>query len=308
MANPRSTSESWTVLRVLQWTAEYLRRHGSETPRLDAELLLAHVRGCQRIELYTRFDEELTADERARMRELVQRRARHEPVAYLIGGREFFGLEFHVTRDVFIPRPETETLVMELLELSKPLAAPKVLDVGTGSGCIAVAYAVQRPDAVVVGVDISPAALRVARQNAERHRVDHRVRFLQSDLFEFLRGEPTAELAEEVGSPLPRQFDFIVSNPPYVAENEADAVQPDVRLHEPHQAVFGGPDGLAVIRRLIAEAPEFLNRPGWLLLEISPEQSEAVSRLAAETGQYGRPRFAKDLAGSRRVAVLPRSD
>ena len=303
-----SSEERWTVLRVLQWTTDYLRRHGSETPRLDAELLLAHVRGCSRIELYTRFDEELTANERARMRELVKRRAAHEPVAYLIGRREFFGLEFEVTPQVFVPRPETETLVMELLELAKAVPSPKVLDVCTGSGCIAVAFAVQRPDAWVTAVDLSDEALKVAQRNAERHGVDHRVMFVRSDLFEFLKRSKDSAASEHVERPVPERFDFIVSNPPYVAEREEREVDPEVRLHEPRQAVFAGPDGLDVIRRLVAEAADFLVPDGWLLLEISPEQAEAVAQLAEATGRFAQPRFARDLAGQRRVVLLQRGN
>jgi len=309
MANPdeRQTGlpERWTVQRVLEWTTAYLKRRGSETPRLDAELLLAHARHCDRIQLYTHFDEELTEEERATMRELVARRAQHEPVAYLIGRREFFGLEFHVEPGVFIPRPETETLVMELLELARDVAAPHVLDLGTGSGCVAIAFAVQRPEAYVLAVDVSEKALAVARKNAARHQVAHRVHFVRSDLFECLRRpREAASAGEEIFRD--RLFDFVVSNPPYVAEEELSSLQPDVRLHEPPEALTSGPSGLETIERILKEAPEFLAPHGSLLLEIAPEQADAVKRLAAKRGEYGEIRFAKDLAGHRRVAVIPR--
>ena len=297
--------ERWTVQRVLEWTTGYLKRHGSETPRLDAELLLAHARCCDRIQLYTHFEDELTDEQRAVMRDLVARRARHEPVAYLIGHREFFGLEFHVDPGVFIPRPETETLVVELLELARDVAAPHVLDLGTGSGCITVAFAVQRPESCVLAVDISEKALAIARENAARHQVDHRVQFVRSDLFECLR-RPTEAVPAVEETFRDRLFDFIVSNPPYVAEGELPSLQPDVRLHEPPEALTSGPSGLEAIERILKDAPEFLAPHGSVLLEIAPEQADAVKRLAAERGEYGEIRFAEDLAGHRRVAVIPR--
>ena len=165
------------------WTTAHFKQHGSETPRLDAEILLAHARGCKRIELYTRFDEPMSEAERTTMRDLTRRRAKSEPVAYLVGHREFFSLKFRVTPDVLIPRPETETLVVELLDACKSLEAPQILDIGTGSGCIAVTVAVNNKSAQVTATDLSEAALAVARSNAEAHAVSDRIRFLQGDLF-----------------------------------------------------------------------------------------------------------------------------
>lgn len=283
-----ASNDQWTVRRVLDWTIGHLHKHGSETPRLDAEILLAHARGCARIELYTHFDDVLSEAERGVMRDLVQRRATSEPVAYLVGYREFFGLDFRVTPDVLIPRPETETLVLELLALAKPLSQPRILDVGTGSGCMAVAAAVNCLHATVAAIDRNEAAVSIARENADRHAVADRIRFLTGDLF--------APLAED------EQFDFIVSNPPYVAEEEWETLPADVRLHEPKSALLAGPDGLAVIRRLIAEAPAYLVAGGWMLLEISPEQQDAVARLLQSQERFAEIAVVKDLSGQARVA------
>ena len=272
----------------MEVTTDFLKKQGSDTPRLDTEILLAHVRGCKRIELYTRYDEVLSDDQRDRLRELVRRRAKSEPVAYLVGHREFFGLDFHVTPDVLIPRPDTETLVVELLDAAKAHAEPRIVDVGTGSGCIAIAATVNCPQARVTAIDVSEAALAVARQNAERHRVADRIRFLQGDLLAPL----------ESGE----QFGLVVSNPPYVAEGEIDQLQAEVRLHEPRSALTAGTDGLDVIRRVISEAPLWLVSGGELLFEISPEQARPVRELLEQHGGYRDVRIVKDLSARERVA------
>jgi release factor glutamine methyltransferase len=215
-------AEEWTVRRVLDWTTAHLKQHGSETPRLDAEILLAHARDCRRIELYTRFDEPLTDAQRAVMRDLTKRRAKSEPVAYLVGHREFFSLDLRVTPDVLIPRPDTETLVVELIDAVRPVESPRILDLGTGSGCIAIAAAVNLPSARITATDLSDAALAIARENAEKHAVSDRIRFLRGDLF--------APLAQG------EQFDVIASNAPYIADHEQETLQNDVRRFEPHAA------------------------------------------------------------------------
>lgn len=271
-SNPTTSADQWTVRSVLEWTTGYLAEHGSESPRLEAEILLAHARRCPRIQLYTHFDDVLPDDVRASMRALVQRRAKLEPVAYLVGHREFFSLDFEVTPDVFIPRPETETLVMEALAVTKQQPTARILELCTGSGCIPIAIAVNAPQAEVTAVEQSEPALALARRNAERHHVTGRVRFLQGDLFEPL--EPDS------------RFDVIVTNPPYVATDDTEHLEPGVRLHEPHAALFAGPDGLEVIRRIVAGAPEHLAPGGTLLIEFSPEQSEAVVELLEAGEQY----------------------
>jgi release factor glutamine methyltransferase len=287
-----TTDDQWTVRRIIEWTTGHLRNHGSETPRLDAEILLAHARNCRRIDLYTRFDEILNDSQRATMRDLVRRRAQAEPVAYLVGHREFFSLDFYVTPDVLVPRPDTETLVLELLERIRGLDNPKVLDVGTGSGCIAISAAVNAPAAHVTAIDISPKAIEVARENAEMHKVLDRVRFLEGDLF----------------TPLPKgeTFHAIASNPPYVRSDEEAVLQADVCKHEPHLALFAGPEGLEVIRRLVHEAPHWLEPGGLLLFEFSPGQAESVEKLLAAEGSYQDTRLVKDLTNRLRVAVATR--
>ena len=296
----KRSNDGWTIGRVLQWTTAYLQRRGSDSPRLDAEILLAHARRCRRIELYTQYNVPLTASERQTMRGLVERRAASEPVAYLVGHREFFSLDFRVTPEVLIPRPETETLVVELLELCRPLVEVRILDVGTGSGCIAVAVAVNKPGARLVATDLSGAAVELARANAERHAVADRIEFLQGDLFEPLQESGRSEAAGG-------RFDFIVSNPPYIADSEWETLQPDVRLHEPRLALVAGSDGLDVIRRLIAEAPQFLLPGGRLLFEIDPAQADPVCTLLEAAGDYDEVRIVNDVSRQPRVALARRS-
>ncbi len=306
-ADPTTPPDQWTIRRVLDWTKAYLAEQGSDSPRLDAEILLAHARGCPRIQLYTNFDEVLSDEVRARMRDLVNRRARHEPVAFLVGHREFFSLEFEVNRDVLVPRPETEILVMESLEAIKGSNAPKVLDLGTGSGCIAVAVAVNAPTASVTGIDLSDAALAVARRNAERHKVSERVTFLHGDLFEPL--PPSTSLPSPPSSPGEGRFDVIVSNPPYVATGDAAGLPPDVVQHEPKDALFAGDDGLDIIRRIVEQSPRFLNPGGTLLIEFSPEQAERVSGLLNESGSFGEVTILRDLSQNpRAVRAVKRSE
>jgi release factor glutamine methyltransferase len=282
-----AAADSWTVRRVLEWTTQHLKKHGSETPRLDAEILLAHSRGCPRIALYTHFEEELSEPVRARMRELVQRRAQAEPVAYLVGHREFFSLDFLVTRDVLIPRPDTETLVMAVLDAAKPLPVPQILDLCTGSGCIAIAVAKNCPAAQVTATDLSPAALDVARENAQKHQVQQQIQFHAGDLF--------------VALPSVLQFDIIATNPPYVATAEMDSLSQDIRRFEPRSALDGGPDGLDIVGRIIKEAPKYLTSGGWLFIEISPEQSVTVQQLLATSSAFTEIGVKKDLAGRARV-------
>ena len=271
----------------MDWTTGHLRNKGSDSPRLDAEILLAHARGCSRIELYTRFDELLSAEERRVMRELVERRGRAEPVAYLVGYREFFGLQFNVSADVLIPRPDTETLVVELLELLKQQPAARVLDVGTGSGCIAVCAAVHGPQAQVTAIDISDAALQVAQGNARQHGVGERITFLQGDLL-----DPLTDSAV---------FNVIASNPPYVSTDELGGLPRDVGQYEPQLALAGGSDGLDIIRRLISQAVAHLVADGQFILEISADMAESVVGLLEQTGCFPAISVVNDLSGRPRV-------
>lgn len=283
--------EKWTILRLLQWTEDYLRRHQADSPRLEAEVLLAEARHCQRIDLYTAFDEEADEPTRVAFRELVRRRAEGMPVAYLVGRKEFYSLSFRVTPDVLIPRPETEHIVVALLDLAKTYQRPQstleVLDVGTGSGILAVCAAKHLKNCCVTAVDISSAALEIARKNAADHKIAEQIAFVESDLLGALSTEQT--------------FDFIVSNPPYVSEGEYAELPTDVREHEPRSALVAGPTGTEVIARLIEQAAPRLRPGGTLLIEISPMIHDAVKQLVeARDGLTLQPTI-KDLAGHNRV-------
>ena len=281
-----STDAPWTIGRLLDWTTQFLHNKGVESARLDAQLLLAHALGCTRMALYTRYTEEPSEAERVRYRELVQQRVKGSPVAYLLGRKEFFLLEFEVGPQVLVPRPDTETLVTEALMLLKPLIAPRVFDVGTGSGCIALSIAHEHKSAIVTAGDISREALEVARRNAAKHQLTERVRFVEGDLFAAVAGE---------------KFDLIVSNPPYIRTGDLAELAPEVR-QEPRLALDGGPTGLAVIDRLVYEAAGYLEPGGHLMLEIGHDQdAEVRQRLALHDWEF--VKTVQDRSGHARVVV-----
>jgi release factor glutamine methyltransferase len=279
----------WTVGRLVGWTTEWLAARGSDSPRIDAEVLLAHVRGCPRIALYTAFDTAVGEAERGRFRELVKRRGDGEPVAYLVGSKEFFSLPLAVTKAVLVPRPETEGLVVRALDLCKDqgLAAPRIADVGTGSGAIAVALARHLPGGRFVATDISSAALDVARRNAERHGVAERMTLVEGDLLD----DPRAA----------GPFDLVVSNPPYVREDEFAALPRDVRDHEPKAALVAGPTGIEVVERLVGAAAERLVPGGWLLVEIGPTVAQAAAAAIHGHAAFEPAPTLSDLAGLPRI-------
>jgi release factor glutamine methyltransferase len=283
---PTAVAETWTIRRVVQWTAQDFAARGLDSPRLDAELLVAHALQIDRVRLYMDLDRPLVPDELAAIRALVIRRRKREPLAYVIGTREFFGRSFAVTPAVLVPRPETETLVERALELLPPDAEGPVLDVGTGSGCIALTLAAERRALQMDATDLAEAALAVAARNAERLGVAARVRFYCGDLFAAL--------------PEPRRYALVVSNPPYISLNERPALAPEL-AREPEEALFAGEDGLAIIRRLVAEAPSYLAPGGTLLVEIGAGQGEAVLALLRAAG-FEDPVIHKDLGGRERVA------
>lgn len=293
MSAESSTAEPWTVRRILEWTTNYLKQNGSESPRLEAEILLAHSRQTPRIKLYTEFDDVLTEPVRAKMRDLVKRRANREPVAYLVGHREFFSLSFEVAPGVFIPRPDTETLVMETLALAKGMAAPRILELCTGSGCISVSLAVNLPAAQITAIELEDIPFAISQKNAEKHKVRDRIDFRQGNLF----------------GPVPTDepFDFVVSNPPYIADGEIPTLEPEISRHEPRAALAGGTDGLDVIRKLADETPRFLKPGGYLLFELSPEQADAAQQLfLARPDEYEPPTAHNDLTKSPRVIRVQR--
>lgn len=261
-------TESWTIGRLLTWTTDFLQKKGSESPRLDAEVLLAFVLRHDRVWLYTHYEEEVGDADRAAFRELVRRRSECTPVAYLVGKKEFFSLPLKVTPEVLIPRPDTETVVVEFLAQFKGWPEVTALDVGTGSGAIALACASQHKTARFYAIDISPTALVVARANAEALKLADRVEFREGDLL-----APVADAGP---------FDAILSNPPYIPTDVIPTLEPGVRNHEPHAALDGGPDGLGVVSRLIEEAVPLLKPGGHLILEIGTEQEGPVrERIAA---------------------------
>jgi release factor glutamine methyltransferase len=290
-------TQAWTIGRLLEWTSKYLREHGSETARLDAELLLAEACQCQRIDLYTRFGEVPSDARRAAFRELVRRRAEGTPVAYLLGRREFYSMSFRVSPDVLIPRPETEFVLIRLLDLARqrgddhPL---EIADVGTGSGILAICAAKELPSAGVVALDISPAALELARRNATDHGVADRVEWIESDLLAALPAE--------------RRFDFVISNPPYVATAEMASLARDVVEYEPRLALEAGSSGAEVIARLIPQSALRLRGGGYLLMEISPQLEGAVVQLLAADGHFDAIKVTKDLAALPRVVEARRID
>mgnify|MGYP005841938589 CR=1 FL=1 len=286
----------WTIGRLLQWTSDYLKQRGSSTPRLDAEVLLAEVLCRPRIELYTGYDQDPGEEARAAFRELVRRRAAGEPVAYLVGRREFYSLNFEVTPDVLIPRPETEFVVLALLDAVQKYRLPPrplaIADVGTGSGVLAVCAAKHIPHCRVTALDRSPPALEVARRNAAAHGVADRIELLESDLLESV--------------PEDRRFDFVVSNPPYVAEAELEQSPPEVRHYEPREALVAGPSGDEVIARLIPQVAAHLVTDGWFITEISPMIEDRVAQLFRRDGRYAPPATVKDLGGLARVVLARR--
>ncbi len=255
------------------------------SPRMNAEVLLMFTLACDRAYLYAHPERELTPEENLRYDEVIAERATGVPSQYITGHQEFWGLDFVVSPAVLIPRPETEHVIETVLELAREIPQPKIVDVGTGSGCIALSLAKELPAAEIQAVDVSPAALEIARANAVRLQLE-RVKFFESDLL-------GAFPAEE-------QFDFVVSNPPYVGEFEADRVQREVRKFEPKVAVFAGKEGLDVIRRLIPEACERLKPGGWLVMEIGYSIGDQVSALLRD---WQKVEIVPDLQGIPRVAI-----
>jgi len=264
-----------TISNALTEASHVLREAGVDEPRRTAGSLLQHALGVDRAHLLARDDQVLSENDFQNFIRLVNRRAGREPLQYVAGHQEFFGLDFKVTPDVLIPRPETEHLVERVLSLSRKDAAlqsrgPLIADVGTGSGCIAVALAVSIPESRVLAIDISPGAIQVARYNAEAHSVGDRIEFLEGDL-----------LAPLEGRELEGKLDFIVSNPPYVPDADIDHLQREVRCHEPRVALSGGRQGLDFYRRLLDESPAYVKQRGYLVCEIGFSQLDCIRDLIA---------------------------
>lgn len=287
--------ELWTILKVLQWTTEYFSRHDVDQPRASAEVLLAHVLGKERIELYLHYDQPLNGTELALYRQTIKRRAAREPTQYITQKQEFWSLEFEVNSSVLIPRPETELIVemaIDLLDHERRM----ILDLGTGSGAIAIAVAKERPSAEILAADVSYNALKVAKRNALRHQVLDRISFVATDLFDGF-------------APLRAVFDLIVSNPPYIGENEFDNLAPEIEKYEPHRALKGGgPEGLDTIRRILETAPHYLRPGGEILLEIGQGQSGILQEELRQNRDFYDLHIRKDYSGIPRILHIRRAE
>lgn len=280
----------WTITRVLEWTKQYFANKGIENPRLDAEILLCAVLKCERITLYVHFDQPMEEDELALFKSYVLRRANHEPLAYILGEKFFFKNSFKVNNAVLVPRPETELLVENVLTLGQGAGATSFLDLGTGSGAIIVSILDQMQSATGMAVDISAAALSVARDNANNIGVQERLVFVESDLF--------------TGVPVGQKFDVIISNPPYIPAADIDGLAQDVK-QEPHGALDGGEDGLDFYRRIINESATWLEPDGLLAFEVGINQAQDVAKLC-EKAELLVTAVRRDYAGIERMVFATR--
>ena len=292
--------KSWTIKELLKVTIDYLEKKEIESPRLSAEILLAHQLNIDRVKLYLRFDQPLHDKEVAGYRSLIKRRLSREPIQYITGVQEFWSLDFAVGPQVMVPRPETELLVEHAVALCRgnrsaqgPCA--RILDLGTGCGALAVAIARELEEVSVWASDVSQEALAMARENAKRHGVEERIQFVLSDLWQGLSNQ---ELT----------FDIIVSNPPYIRSEAIDSLPPEVRDHEPRQALDGGEEGMDYIRNIIQEAPKHLNPGGWILLEMDPEQTTKALGLIEANKNFGEKARLKDYSHYYRVVMAQKKD
>ncbi len=296
MPNPNQANSNrpWTILRLLEWTTGYFRSRQVESPRASAEILLAHTLVLKRIDLYLRYDQPLAETELVAYKALIKRRAQREPVAYIVGNKEFWSMGLAVSPAVLIPRPETECLVeraLDFLNNAHGQKTARILELGTGSGAISLALAAERPDDRLYACDYSLAALAVARQNARHHNLAQSVRFFAADWFDPMK-------------PVAAPFDLIISNPPYIPTEQIEKLQPEILQYEPKSALNGGVDGLDAVRNIVSEAAMRLSPQGALMLEIGYDQKEALVAIAAMYPAYESPRFYTDYAGLDRVAQL----
>ena len=276
---------------MLQWTQQYFAGKGIDSPRLDAEILLAHVLHKERIYLYAHYDEPMNGEELAAYRAMVKQRADRLSVAHILGTKAFMGLDFKVSEDVLIPRPETEMLVETVVAAAEG-TAPAIIDIGTGSGAIILSLLHYLPQATGKGVDISPKALAIAAENGRTLGLDGRVTWIESDLFtKVLQGA----------------CDWLVSNPPYLTKGDMEHLQPEVR-HDPALALYGGDDGLEFYRRIAAESPAYVKAGGHCAVEIGAGQADAVTAVFCRHGAYDHEQTVKDYGGIDRVLVFSRKE
>ena len=284
-------TDQWTIKRLLEWTTDHFKKDGSENARLDAEVLLAEALQCQRIMLYTRFEEVPAAENLTKYRGWVKQRIAGEPVAYIVGHKEFYSLNFAVNSNVLIPRPETEHVVVEALEAIKEITdrPVRIIDVGTGSGCVAVSLAKHIEQCKIAAIDISTDAIAIANQNIETHQVADKVKCFTGDLLEALPN----------GS---QPVHLIVSNPPYIGRFEIETVEDSVLKYEPETALFGGERGTEIIQRLVKQAEPMLLPGGRLIFETSPTVFDECLQIVTDSG-LELEKSVKDYAGLRRVIV-----
>jgi len=290
---------SWTIKDLLKVSADYLKEKGTESPRLTAEVLLAHQLNVDRMDLYLDFEKPLLEKEIDGYRSLIKRRIGHEPLQYITGHKEFWSLEFMVNHHVLIPRPESELLVeLSLSVLRNPSMnqdrPPRILDLCTGCGAIAVSLAKEIPHAVIWATDLFENALDVARLNAEKNGVCEAITFLHGDLWEPLSNKDVT-------------FDVILSNPPYVAAEEYDALPPEVREYEPRHALDGKEGGLHFIRKIIHKASSFLCHDGWIIIEMAPNQTGRALELLNQSGEYGKTKSIKDHSRLERIVMAQKA-
>ena len=285
---------NWTIIKLIRWATSYLKFHNIDSPRITGEILLAHALSFQRIDLYLNYDKPLMNDELQRFKALLKRRIKREPVAYILGVKEFWSLEFQVNSNVLIPRPETECLVEKALELlaEKQVSPPRrILDLGTGSGAIVTALASQQPQQIYFASDRYWPAVEIARNNARRHGCAARIHFFTGDWLSCL-------------SPARAGFDMIMSNPPYIPRSLIDGLQPEICRFEPRAALDGAADGLACFQTIIGAAPDYLKATGVLIMEIGHDQREDVRRIAERSGCFEAFQCAKDYSGNDRVVWM----
>lgn len=283
--------EAWTVQRIITWSANHLEEAGIDSARLDAELLLAQAMGVKRIDLFVKFDQCPVENQLKVFRGNLKRRAAREPLAYITGIREFLSIELEITSDVMVPRPETEVLVEQALDIIKPLNAPRVLDLCTGSGAIAIAVGLNKPDAAILAADISDKALIVARKNVDKHNLCDRITLFKGDLFEALPNESL------------EPFDLITANPPYITSRDLDSLPPEVQK-EPRLALDGGKDGLDIAGKIVEGAKTFLKPKASILMEVAPDQAEILAESAANIYANASVEIIKDYSKRDRVVCV----
>lgn len=286
-----SRRPEWTIIKLLNWATSYFKSRDIEGPRTSAELLLAHVLGVKRIDLYLRYDQPLLGDELSRFKALIKRRIDREPVAYIVGQKGFWSIDLAVSNDVLIPRPETECLVEVALEMlaGESATIPKrILELGTGSGAVILALANQYPGHLYFASDVSPNAIGIARMNARQLRLEDNIHFFCGDWLSPLGPESD-------------YFDIILSNPPYIKSADMDQLQPEINIYEPAIALDGGGDGLCCVRRIVNQAFGYLKPRGALMLEIGHDQKEDVHSIMRECGRYDNFFCTKDYQGHDRV-------